>query len=86
MKSYLTNEKAMYFNHRYGFSNDTFYNFDNLKSFWDVLSYNHDKNGKVFVSMIESKKYPIYGVQFHPEKNSMEWKDHLEINHEMAAI
>lgn len=50
------------------------------------MSYNHDKNGRLFVSMVEAKKFPIYAVQFHPEKNSLEWKDHLEINHEMGTI
>jgi hypothetical protein len=24
MKAYISNEKAMYFNHRYGFTNETF--------------------------------------------------------------
>jgi gamma-glutamyl hydrolase len=28
--------------------------------------------GKTFVASIESKKYPIYGTQFHPEKNQFE--------------
>jgi len=86
MKAYLSFEKAMYFNHRYGTTNETFYSMPNLYDFWDPISYNHDKNGRVFVSMIEAKKYPFYGVQFHPEKNSFEWKDNLEINHEMGSI
>lgn len=73
MKAYISNEKAMYFNHRYGFTNETFQKNQKLKDFWDVLSYSHDKNGNVFVSMVEAKKYPIYAVQFHPEKNAFEW-------------
>lgn len=62
MKAYLSYEKAMYFNHRYGFSNDTFQANDNLRNFFDVLSYNHDKNGKLFISMVEGKKMPVYAV------------------------
>jgi len=34
----------------------------NLSSFFDVLSTNYDRNNKEFVSLIEGKKYPIYGI------------------------
>jgi len=34
----------------------------NLSSFFDVLSTNYDKDNKQFVSLIEAKKYPIYGI------------------------
>jgi len=27
-----------------------------------------------FISSVEHRVYPFYGVQFHPEKNSFEWK------------
>ena len=37
-------------------------------SMFDVLSTNKDKKGTAFVSTIEAKKYPFYGVQWHPEK------------------
>ena len=36
--------------------------------------------------MIEAKDYPFYGVQYHPEKGSFEWKSHLNINHSPGAI
>lgn len=35
---------------------------------FDVLSVNDDKKGRRFVSTIEGKKLPFYGVQWHPEK------------------
>ena len=35
----------------------------------NTLTYNDE-----FISIMESKKYPIYGVQFHPEKTLFEWK------------
>ncbi|KDR20014.1 Gamma-glutamyl hydrolase [Zootermopsis nevadensis] len=40
---------------------------------WHVLSVNRH-NGSEFISSFEHKKYPFYGVQFHPEKNAFEWK------------
>jgi len=44
-----------------------------LRDFFTVLSTNEDRQGKVFVSTIESKKYPITATQWHPEKNNFEW-------------
>jgi anthranilate/para-aminobenzoate synthase component II len=40
---------------------------------WHILSVNKH-NGSEFISSFEHKKYPFYGVQFHPEKNAFEWK------------
>ncbi|XP_073965535.1 gamma-glutamyl hydrolase A-like isoform X2 [Choristoneura fumiferana] len=52
---------------------------DNLKSHkltddWRVTSYSDDAYGVQFIASIEHNKYPFYGVQFHPEKSSFEWK------------
>jgi len=41
-----------------------------------LLSTSHDRAGTEYVSMIEGKSVPFYGVQFHPEKghwNSLGW-------------
>jgi hypothetical protein len=40
---------------------------------WRILSVS-EYNGTEFISSFEHKKYPFYGVQFHPEKNAFEWK------------
>lgn len=31
-------------------------------------------------------KYPIYGMQWHPEKNPFEWKDSPGIPHSPSAV
>ena len=43
---------------------------ENLSNFFNPLTVTYDKSNREFVSSFESKKYPIYGVQFHPEKNA----------------
>ena len=44
-----------------------------LGKIFDVLSTSVDANGDVFVSTVEGKNgVPIYGVQWHPEKNTFE--------------
>ncbi|XP_022901962.1 gamma-glutamyl hydrolase-like [Onthophagus taurus] len=51
-----------------------------------VLSTNEDSNGFKFISSFESKKYPFYGVQFHPEKNNFEFKIGNNVPHSSEAI
>ena len=41
--------------------------FPNVSDFYEVISYGTDDNGNVFINAIESKDYPIYGIQYHPE-------------------
>jgi gamma-glutamyl hydrolase len=76
--------------HHDGVLPDSFHSNERLSSFFNVLSTNQDRKGKTFVSTIEGKKYPIYGVQWHPERPQFEWgvdgvtKD--PINHDAEAI
>nr|XP_033494020.1 gamma-glutamyl hydrolase-like [Epinephelus lanceolatus] len=57
---------------------------EELKNFYKVLSTNTD--GKTeFVSTVEAYDYPIYGAQWHPEKNAFEWGKPY-IPHSLAAV
>eukprot|EP00045_Choanoeca_perplexa_P018356 m.288947 g.288947 ORF g.288947 m.288947 type:complete len:333 (+) comp17791_c0_seq4:6490-7488(+) len=57
-----------------------------LNDFFDVLSLNHDRNNKPFVSTVEAKNYPIYATQWHPERPQFEWVIARNINHSMDAV
>lgn len=50
------------------------------------MSTNYDWNGLEFISTIENRFYPFYGVQFHPEKNIYEWVRNKNISHSQNAI
>lgn len=50
------------------------------------MSVNSDWNGLEFISTIEHRQYPFYGVQFHPEKNLYEWVRNKNISHTAHAI
>jgi gamma-glutamyl hydrolase len=50
------------------------------------MSVNSDWNGLEFISTIEHRHYPFYGVQFHPEKNLYEWVRNKNISHTANAI
>lgn len=57
-----------------------------LDSDWRVTAVNNDSQGLEFISSFEHKQYPIYGVQFHPEKNGYEWKKTNNNPHTANAI
>jgi len=73
--------------HRYCVAPETIATSPSMNDFWTVISTNHDDNGTEFVSLFESKKYPIWGSQFHPEKNPFEWAvKYDEIPHQQDAL
>lgn len=74
-------------NHYLGLDPDVFSKTPSLNKIWRVTSSNHDTNGRPFVSTIEPihpTGVPIYGVQFHPEKNAFEYATypHTDIPYE----
>ena len=79
-------------NHQAGVTPATFKENSKLNSFFDVLSTNVDRKGRAFVSTVESKTYPVYGTQWHPEKNNFEWGMRTDgtpyevINHTPEAV
>ena len=70
------------FAHNEGLSVEDFYNISSLKNENDLIAISKDSEGKSFVSIIENKNYPFYGMQFHPEKNSWEkrYKKYYKLN------
>ena len=48
-------------------------------SFWETLATNVDDNGVEFVSLMEAKIAPVWGSQFHPEKNAFEWTNKYKV-------
>ena len=73
-KKYQATHPVVYENHGLGFLLSAPYMKEYLKK-WDVLAIAHEnkKNGRKYVNILEYKKYPFYGVQFHPEKVLFEW-------------
>jgi gamma-glutamyl hydrolase len=64
----LENTDSTAENHEFGISPRDFLANDNLRRFYSVLATSQDESGKEYVAVIESKYYPIYGVQWHPER------------------
>lgn len=57
-------------NHMMGLSPKDFKKSKMLHRFYKIVSTNKDRKGKEFVSTIEARDYPFYGVQWHPERGT----------------
>ena len=65
----------LYYNHNWAVTVNTYNTNQKLKNFWNMVATSTSHGDNVdFVCTMEAKKYPFYGVQFHPEKNLFEWK------------
>ncbi|XP_071387434.1 gamma-glutamyl hydrolase [Centroberyx affinis] len=68
----LASEPLTENSHRWSLTMESYNGNEELKKFYKVLSTNTD--GKVeFVSTVEAYNFPVYGTQWHPEKNAFEW-------------
>lgn len=72
--------------HNYGVEVKTFKENEDLHSFFYLLSTNIAENGAHFVSTIEGKRYPFYGVQWHPEVNRFQWNRKHNFPHSRHAV
>ena len=80
-RDYVFSHGFMYYSHNFGIYMDALATapYNKLKDELLILGYsqlgqNHD--GKKFLALAEHKKYPLYLVQFHPEKTQFERGQH----------
>ncbi|XP_068094478.1 gamma-glutamyl hydrolase [Hyperolius riggenbachi] len=71
--------------HQWSLSMQNFTQNEKLRKFYNVLTTNSDGELE-FISTMEAYEYPIYGVQWHPEKNPFEWRKTTHISHAAEAI
>lgn len=86
LMSALTQEPLTGNFHHYGLTVKTFQENEKLQSFFSLLSTNVAQNGAHFVSTIEGKRYPFYGVQWHPEVNRFQWDRKRNYPHSAHAV
>ncbi|KAG5840492.1 hypothetical protein ANANG_G00189390 [Anguilla anguilla] len=72
--------------HHYGVTEKDFRGNEKLETFFSILSTNVAENGAEFVSTMEGRKYPFYGVQWHPEVNRFQWDPKLQFPHSKNAV
>ncbi|KAJ6664019.1 hypothetical protein lerEdw1_008973 [Lerista edwardsae] len=71
--------------HYWSLSVQNFTKNEKLRNFYKILTTNVHNNVE-FVSTMEAIKYPIYSVQWHPEKNPYEWTKPKGIPHSRSAM
>jgi len=81
-----TGQGVMFYDHNWIVSMDTYNNNRNLSTFWKVITETTSPFNERFVALWEARKYPFYGVQFHPEKNSFEWKINADRSYDAIEI
>ncbi|XP_043545233.1 gamma-glutamyl hydrolase-like isoform X1 [Chiloscyllium plagiosum] len=72
--------------HYWGVSMKNFTNNKKLNNFYRILTTNMDNQRVEYVSTVEAIKYPIYAVQWHPERSPYEWNATLNIPHFSEAV
>ncbi|KPP73530.1 gamma-glutamyl hydrolase-like [Scleropages formosus] len=72
--------------HHYGLTEENFRRNEKLQQFFSILSTNVAENGATFVSTMEGRRYPFYGVQWHPEVNLFQWNPHFQFPHSPNAV
>lgn len=87
LKNSLQNGNGiLYFNHIKAVSTSYYQSNEVFKSFWNIVSTTTSSYNELFISGVESKEYPFYAVQFHPEKNLYEWKVNADRSDNGAEI
>ncbi|XP_057646546.1 gamma-glutamyl hydrolase [Chionomys nivalis] len=71
--------------HKWSLSVKNFTENEKLKKVFNILTTNTDGNIE-FISSMEGFTYPVYAVQWHPEKAPYEWKDLEGISHAPNAV
>ena len=65
-QDFVFDNGALVYYHSDGITPEHFVHFEELTRRVRILAYSRDMKGQQFVSAIEDKQYPFYGVQFHP--------------------
>ena len=85
MMDYLASFNVTNNMHHFGVSPDR-YSSPPLSDFYDALATSVDRENRHFVAAIESKKYPFFGVQFHPERSLFEWTPSEQVDHSSRTV
>lgn len=82
------NLPLFYYAHSFALTVEDFYKDRHLREFLEVTGTSIPVNGgaPVFVAAAQGRHYPIWGHQFHPEKNAFLWKEGSNVSHAREAI
>lgn len=82
----LQNENITYNHHHDGIFPEIYQKYPALRDNYLVLGNSYDENDLEYIAFVEHKNYPIWGIQFHPEKVIYIWKPDLHVPHDPTSI
>jgi len=82
----LGNKPYAYHNHMFSIDVKDFVSNPMTNRFFKILSTNISPNGSEVVSSIEAFEFPIFGVQWHPEKIPYEFSKDIHCNHDPENV
>lgn len=71
--------------HHWGVTPERFHSDARLHKYLRPIALSRDRQGKVFVAIMEGIRAPIFATQFHPEKSIFEWLADEDIDHSPQA-
>jgi len=83
---FMREERSVFYNHRFGFNMSLLEDNEELNNFFVITARGADDEGKEFIAAMEAKEYPIFTVQYHPERVLSEWKNKTVFNHPEEAV
>mmetsp|Transcript_4011 Transcript_4011/g.11645 ORF Transcript_4011/g.11645 Transcript_4011/m.11645 type:complete len:359 (-) Transcript_4011:301-1377(-) len=86
VKADLVSKNYSMENHAWGVSVESFRYSPGLVDNFNLVATSFDRGGLEYVALFEGKKWPIYGIQSHPEKPAFEWAPWLPIPHQAGAV
>ncbi|KAH3744231.1 Gamma-glutamyl hydrolase A [Pelomyxa schiedti] len=85
MQIFATENVTMNLHHD-GVTPDGYNGNPNIQNVFNVLSTNKDRQGKEFLSTLEGKNMPLFGVQWHPERTQFFWDTDEDTVHSAHAV
>lgn len=82
----LADRPITYNHHSYGVIPNRFLTDRGLAEIFTPLAISYDNVGVAFIAAMESKQYPFFGVQFHPEKAQFIFYPETKIDHSEDSI
>jgi gamma-glutamyl-gamma-aminobutyrate hydrolase PuuD len=85
----VANNEVVFQWHNLCLQKDSYLQSQLLQTAFQVLGTNHDMDGNEYVSIMESHKYPIYGIMFHPEEVMFSFRvkeNHTSVPHSKHAL
>ncbi|XP_071830449.1 gamma-glutamyl hydrolase-like [Apostichopus japonicus] len=82
----LQNDALTFNYHSFSVTPQDFNNAKSMKSTYKMVSISKNDDGREFVSVIEGNVYPLFGVQFHPEKPIFAWSPNTKVKHDALSV